>query len=63
MFEQEQFDGAIHFAALKLVGESVEKPLEYYRNNVNSLLNVIEGLKRQGNSNLVFSSSCSVCCP
>ncbi len=60
MFEQEQFDGAIHFAALKLVGESVEKPLEYYRNNVNSLLNVIEGLKRQGNSNLVFSSSCSV---
>jgi len=60
MFEKEKFDGAIHFAALKLVGESVEKPLEYYRNNVNSLLNVIEGLKRQGNSNLVFSSSCSV---
>ena len=60
MFEKEKFDGAIHFAALKLVGESVQKPLEYYRNNVNSLLNVIEGLKRQGNSNLVFSSSCSV---
>lgn len=60
MFEKERFDGAIHFAALKLVGESVQKPLEYYRNNVNSLLNVIEGLKLQGNSNLVFSSSCSV---
>lgn len=60
MFAEERFDGAIHFAAYKLVGESVEKPLEYYRNNVNSLLNVIEGLKSQGSSNLVFSSSCSV---
>lgn len=60
MFAQENFDGAIHFAAYKLVGESVEKPLAYYRNNINSLVNVMEGLKRQGNSNLVFSSSCSV---
>lgn len=60
MFEQEKFDGAIHFAAYKLVGESVDKPLEYYRNNANSLLNVIEGLRNQGSSNLVFSSSCSV---
>jgi len=60
MFAQEKFDGAIHFAAYKLVGESVEKPIEYYRNNVNSLLNVMEGLKTQGSSNLVFSSSCSV---
>lgn len=60
MFSAEQFDGAIHFAAYKLVGESVQMPLAYYRNNVNSLLNVMEGLKKQGNSNLVFSSSCSV---
>lgn len=60
MFDAEHFDGAIHFAAYKLVGESVEKPLAYYRNNVNSLLNVMEGLQRQGSSNLVFSSSCSV---
>lgn len=60
MFEQESFDGAIHFAAYKLVGESVEKPLAYYRNNLNSLVNVMEGLQRQGKSNLVFSSSCSV---
>ena len=60
MFEAEQFDGAIHFAAYKLVGESVEKPLAYYRNNLNSLVNVMEGLHRQGSSNLVFSSSCSV---
>lgn len=60
MFDQESFDGAIHFAAYKLVGESVEKPLAYYRNNLNSLVNVMEGLQGQGNSNLVFSSSCSV---
>lgn len=60
MFADEKFDGAIHFAAFKLVGESVQKPLEYYRNNLNSLLNVMEGLKAQGSSNLVFSSSCSV---
>ena len=60
LFAKEQFDGAIHFAALKLVGESVEKPLAYFRNNLNSLLNVIEGLAGQGRSNLVFSSSCSV---
>lgn len=60
MFEQEKFDGAIHFAAYKLVGESVQMPLAYYRNNVNSLVNVMEGLHRQGSSNFVFSSSCSV---
>ncbi|MEM1359148.1 MAG: UDP-glucose 4-epimerase GalE [Bacteroidota bacterium] len=60
LFEKEQFDGAIHFAAYKLVGESVDKPLAYFRNNLNSLMNVLEGLRSQGSSNLVFSSSCSV---
>ncbi|MFK8165735.1 MAG: UDP-glucose 4-epimerase GalE [Lewinella sp.] len=60
MFAEEKFDGAIHFAAYKSVGESVDIPLDYYRNNTNSLVNVIEGLQRQGSSNLVFSSSCSV---
>jgi len=60
LFVKEKFDGVIHFAAYKLVGESVEKPLAYMRNNLNSLINVIEGLAAQGNSNLVFSSSCSV---
>ena len=60
LFEQHRFDGAIHFAAYKAVGESVEKPLAYFRNNLNSLLNVIDGLRKQGSSNLVFSSSCSV---
>ena len=60
LFEQHQFDGAIHFAAYKAVGESVDLPLEYFRNNLNSLLNVIDGLRKQGSGNLVFSSSCSV---
>lgn len=50
----------IHFAALKAVGESVQKPLEYYRNNLNSLMNVISGMREFGVKNLVFSSSCTV---
>ena len=59
-FANQSFDGTIHFAAYKSVGESVEQPLAYFRNNLNSLINVIDGLKAQGKSNLVFSSSCSV---
>lgn len=50
----------IHFAALKAVGESVQKPLEYYRNNLNSLMNVILGMREFGVRNMVFSSSCTV---
>jgi len=52
--------GVIHFAAYKAVGESVEKPLMYYRNNINSLLNILEGMKANNIRNLVFSSSCTV---
>lgn len=52
--------GVIHFAASKAVGESVEKPLLYYRNNLFSLVFLLENLKRHGMSNLVFSSSCTV---
>lgn len=50
----------IHFAALKAVGESVSKPLEYYQNNLNSLMNVLSSMKEFGAKNLVFSSSCTV---
>ncbi|MEI6059080.1 MAG: UDP-glucose 4-epimerase GalE [Bacteroidota bacterium] len=53
-------DGIIHFAAFKAVGESMEKPLEYYRNNVLSLVNLLEGMKANGITNMVFSSSCTV---
>ena len=52
--------GIIHFAAFKAVGESMEKPLHYYRNNVQSLINLLEGMKNNGITNLVFSSSCTV---
>ena len=50
----------IHFAASKAVGESVEKPLLYYRNNLVSLINLIECQIKYGVSNIVFSSSCTV---
>lgn len=53
-------EAIIHFAALKAVGESVYKPLEYYRNNLNSLMNLLDCMKTYGVKNLVFSSSCTV---
>jgi len=52
--------GVIHFAAYKAVGESVEKPLMYYRNNLVSLMNILEGMAENQIENLVFSSSCTV---
>ena len=53
-------ESVIHFAASKAVGESVEQPLKYYRNNINGLINVLEAMKEFGMKNLVFSSSCTV---
>ena len=50
----------IHFAASKAVGESVEKPLMYYRNNIGSLLNLLESMRSHKVNRLVFSSSCTV---
>jgi UDP-glucose 4-epimerase len=50
----------IHFAAYKAVGESVRKPLEYYRNNLVSLINLLEAMQNFGIRNMVFSSSCTV---
>jgi len=55
-----QIEAIIHFAASKAVGESVYKPLLYYRNNLVSLMNMLEGMKNYGIKNLVFSSSCTV---
>jgi UDP-glucose 4-epimerase len=52
--------GIIHFAAYKAVGESVNKPLEYYRNNLVSLMNLLEGMKKYNIPYIVFSSSCTV---
>ncbi|MFT4544432.1 MAG: UDP-glucose 4-epimerase [Bacteroidia bacterium] len=56
----EKAKSVIHFAAMKAVGESVEKPLEYYRNNVGSLINILDEMQKHQVQNLVFSSSCTV---
>ena len=53
-------EGVIHFAASKAVGESVEQPLMYYRNNLMSLVTVLEVMKKHHVKNIVFSSSCTV---
>jgi UDP-glucose 4-epimerase len=53
-------DAVIHFAALKAVGESVNKPLEYYRNNLLSLVNLLDSMRQFKIPCLVFSSSCTV---
>ena len=52
--------GIIHFAASKAVGESVEKPLLYYRNKLNSLMNLLELMPQYGVKGIIFSSSCTV---
>lgn len=60
VYENYQFSAVIHFAAYKAVGESVEKPLDYYQNNLNSLMNVLSLGREFGVKNVVFSSSCTV---
>ena len=52
--------GVIHFAASKAVGESVENPLLYYENNINSLVYLLQELQQKQDANLIFSSSCTV---
>ena len=56
----EGFDGVLHFAALSLVGESVEQPERYYRNNVCGTLNLLEAMREVGVPRLVFSSTAAV---
>ena len=53
-------EGIIHFAASKAVGESVFKPLLYYRNNLNSLMNLLELMPKYDVKGIIFSSSCTV---
>lgn len=60
IFENYKIDSVIHFAALKAVGESVEQPLRYYKNNIDSLINVLETSEKYGVKSFVFSSSCSL---
>jgi UDP-glucose 4-epimerase len=60
LFKKHSFDGVIHFAAYKAVGESVENPIMYYQNNVSGLISVLEAMNTFKVSNLIFSSSCTV---
>lgn len=60
LFARYQIDAVIHFAGLKAVGESVQKPLEYYRNNLTSTLNLLLSMQKHGVEKFVFSSSATV---
>jgi UDP-glucose 4-epimerase len=53
-------DGIIHFAAFKAVGESVQNPLDYYENNINSLVYILQEMRDRNLDNFIFSSSCTV---
>jgi len=60
IFDENKIDSVIHFAGLKAVGESVRKPIEYYSNNIDSILTVVSSMIEHGVNNLVFSSSATV---
>ena len=60
LFARESFDAVVHFAALKAVGESVEKPLEYFDVNVGGLINLLQAMDGAGCRRIVFSSSATV---
>jgi UDP-glucose 4-epimerase len=60
LFDKEKIDAVIHFAGLKAVGESVEKPIEYYENNLGCTMSLCAAMKAHGVRNIVFSSSATV---
>lgn len=60
IFDGEQIDAVIHFAGYKAVGESVAKPLEYYRNNLEGTLTLCDVMRQHGVKNIIFSSSATV---
>jgi UDP-glucose 4-epimerase len=60
IFDENEISGVIHFAAFKAVGESVENPLKYYKNNLGSLISLLKIMGEFKVDNLVFSSSCTV---
>lgn len=59
-FDNNKVDGIIHFAAFKAVGESMEKPLDYYENNLSSLIYILQEIKDRNLDNFIFSSSATV---
>jgi UDP-glucose 4-epimerase len=60
LFNLEQIDAVIHFAALKAVGESCEKPLDYFDNNIGGSIALLQAMRDAGVSRFIFSSSCTV---
>ena len=60
VFSAHKFDACIHFAGLKAVGESVEKPWEYYENNIGGTLTLVDVMRRHGCKNIIFSSSATI---
>ncbi len=60
IFQKESIDAVIHFAGLKAVGESVQKPLEYYSNNLTGSLTLCDVMRKYGVKNIIFSSSATV---
>lgn len=60
IFAENKIDAVIHFAGLKAVGESCEKPVMYYRNNIDSTLTLLEAMQKNGVNNFIFSSSATV---
>jgi UDP-glucose 4-epimerase len=60
IYKEYPFDAVIHFAAFKAVGESVEKPLHYFDNNINSSIILMQAMQQLGVRHLIFSSSCTV---
>ncbi|UWX62278.1 UDP-glucose 4-epimerase GalE [Chryseobacterium oranimense] len=60
VFDAHQIEGCINFAASKAVGESQVKPIDYYENNLFTLINILQEFKERGISNFIFSSSCTV---
>jgi UDP-glucose 4-epimerase len=60
VFQNEDIDSCIHFAGLKAVGESVQKPMEYYDNNITGSITLFEAMRDNGCRNIVFSSSATV---
>lgn len=60
VFDKGKFDLVIHFAGLKAVGESVEKPLKYYENNIGGTINLLECMKKNNVNKIIFSSSATV---
>ena len=60
LFAERPFDAVVHFAALKAVGESCERPLDYFENNIGGTVTLLQAMKEAGVRRLVFSSSATV---